>query len=266
MAGDWIPCELALFSKREVMTIARKTRRSRFEVAGLLLAFWGWFSTESADGTMPGVDIDSLADIIGADRKFWQAVADERWLITNEAGIEITNAERWITKGAKARLQKNRRQADWRGGNVDGGASTEPPTGAPTRPSRKASTTVQKRRENTNRRTQETGEGPTDPVGSAAETNATEPDSDTAGLTPEQLGLYIDLRDLTEERTGRVGYYRTIVTRLPVGVVHEIKSQLQQSVQDPVNAARHRGKLLTEIAGRLARERCGIRLFERAAA
>lgn len=136
MAADWIPCELSLFGKREVLAVARETRRSRFEVAGLLLAFWGWFSTESADGAIAGVSTTQLRSIIGGDDKFWRAVVQTGWLTETETGIAIPNADRWVSRGAKARLQKNRRQATWRDGDVDVDQSTDetadPSTDSPT--------------------------------------------------------------------------------------------------------------------------------------
>lgn len=138
---DWIPCEIALFKKREVLAIARQTRRSRHEVGGLLLDFWGWFSSQSEDGEMAGIGVDSLPSIIGADVKFWRVVVGAGWIKDNgDAGISIPNAERWVSNGAKARLQKNRRQARWRDGNVGGDVDAGASTGTPTTPSQKAST------------------------------------------------------------------------------------------------------------------------------
>jgi len=267
MAGDWIPCELALFTKREVTTVSRRTKRSRFEVAGLLLAFWGWFSTESADGMMAGVDLDSLADIVGGDRKFWQAVADEKWIKVTEAGLEIPNADRWITKGAKARLQKNRRQAGWRGGHVDGGASTDPPTRpptkAPTGPSRKPSTTGQKSRDLSDDPTQKhaTGDLPPTPIGSVGSASDFLDDPDPEGsrtLAHKQREQIAELRRLTGE-SGNDGLYASIVRSLS-DLTYVLISRLKDRVNDTHAPVTNPGATMVALAKEIATG-AGIRLF-----
>lgn len=119
MAGDWIPYELALPTKGEVRRIARDAGVSRFEVCGRLMAFWGWASTETADGVLRGIYLADLSDLVGFDEPFWRAVVAVGWLRERRDGLLIPNAERWITRAAKARLQKNRRQQQWRDGRGD---------------------------------------------------------------------------------------------------------------------------------------------------
>lgn len=141
MAGDWIPTSTNLVSKAEVVRIARDSGRSRHEVVGLLVHFWSWVSEETSTGTIDGVFVGDLPDIIGGDSAFWAAVESVGWVLDTVDGIEIPNADSWLTNGAKARLQKNKRQAEWRRGatvdacvdghvdaHVDGDASTQAPT------------------------------------------------------------------------------------------------------------------------------------------
>ena len=110
MAGDWIPAQVGLARKREVVMIANITERSRHEVAGLLVDFWGWASNESSDGNLVGADCRALVALVGADAHFWDAVVRAGWLQITGDGLRIPNADSWITKGAKARLANSKRQ------------------------------------------------------------------------------------------------------------------------------------------------------------
>lgn len=140
MAGDWTPFETATLRKPEVLTIASKTSRSRHEVCGLLMEFWCWAGEQTVDGHVDA-PVDGLPSAVGADVDFWQAVIDVGWLERNGPALFIPNAENWITVGAKARLDKTKRQQKWRRGAKDVDAPVD--SDAPTEPS----TTEQKRRE-----------------------------------------------------------------------------------------------------------------------
>jgi hypothetical protein len=148
MAGDWIPAEIGLARKREVLAVAQATGRSRHEVVGLLLDFWGWASCETSNGEIVGATVDALVDAIGGDKHFWTCVSSAGWLAFTAEGIALPNADKWITKGAKARLQKTKRQQVWREKQqaVDDCASTvDVPVDGPA--STDASTTEQNRTE-----------------------------------------------------------------------------------------------------------------------
>ncbi len=115
MAGDWIPIELNLSRKSEVVRIARLTERSKAEVVGLLVQFWIWASEETADGAIDGMDKSDLSDVIqGADEPFWDAMTAVGWLHTQDGGFRIPNADRWLTTGAKSRLESTRRKQVYR--------------------------------------------------------------------------------------------------------------------------------------------------------
>jgi hypothetical protein len=119
MAGDWIPYDLSLPTKREVQLIAKATRLSRFEVMGRLMTFWGWASGETSDGELPGLGLSDLEKLVGFKKNFWNSIVKVGWILVKTDGLFLPNAEHWITKGAKARLQKNRRQSRWRDARVD---------------------------------------------------------------------------------------------------------------------------------------------------
>lgn len=269
MAGDWIPCEVGLFRKSEVVAIGRRTKRSRHDVGGLMLEFWGWCSNESVDGRVRQIGLEMLPDIIGGDRKFWEAVVDVGWLVVDGEDLVIPNAARWITKGAKARLQKNRRQAGWRDARVDGRTSTDTPTRAPTEsstePSPKASTREEKRRENINRRTQQHRVQPDQPAGGGAPDEwLDDPDPDgSRTLSHEQAEHIAELRGLTRE-TDREAVYATIVRRLGKQTFTLI-SALRQAVNDKAHPVENPGAVMVDLAKEIA-ERAGIQLFRRRAA
>lgn len=134
MAGDWIPVQTDLSRRREVLSISKNTGRSRFEVVGLLIEFWGWASGETDVDAIVDVYVDTLPSLVGGDTEFWQAVISAGWLEATETGITVPNIERWMSSGAKSRLRKNIRQKEWRNkksknsGNVDASVDTQTST------------------------------------------------------------------------------------------------------------------------------------------
>lgn len=120
MTWNYIPMQVDLHKRREVIEMASRLKISRYEVIGLLLVFWGWISDESVDGRVD-VDVDALVAALGVTREFFGALEAAGWLKTGPGWVEVPNFDRWLSKGAKARLQRNLRQTLWRKnrGNVD---------------------------------------------------------------------------------------------------------------------------------------------------
>jgi hypothetical protein len=114
MAGELIAACKGLPKKREVVALSIKTLRSRHEVVGLLIEFWSWADDETSDGFIPGITIDSLIGIVGADEKFWLSMAGVGWITFKNDGLLIENFNRWMGDSAKKRLKQNRNQAMWR--------------------------------------------------------------------------------------------------------------------------------------------------------
>lgn len=114
MAGDWIPIATELPRRREVLLISTETGRSRHEVVGLLVDFWGWASAETSDGVLAGLDRNALVTLVGADEAFWRALEHAGWLLVGDGFLQIPRAETWLLKGAKARLQTALRQKRFR--------------------------------------------------------------------------------------------------------------------------------------------------------
>lgn len=138
MAGDWIPVQTDLSRRREVLSISKHTGRSRYEVVGLLIEFWGWASGETEDGEIVDVYVDTLPSLVGADTEFWSVLIRVGWLEETETGLRVPNFDRWMSSGAKSRLRKNLRQKNWRNeqlknkqnvdGHVDGSVDTQTST------------------------------------------------------------------------------------------------------------------------------------------
>lgn len=140
MAGDWIPMQVDLHRRVEVVKIASRCRCSRYEVVGMLLKFWGWVTRESVDGRVDA-DVDAIVDATGLTKAFFRALVDSGWLAVTDGRAHVPNWDRWLSSGAKSRLQKNMRQSRWRKrGHENVDASVDA----------KASTTEQNRTEQEN--------------------------------------------------------------------------------------------------------------------
>jgi len=134
MAGEWIPYDVCLPQKPEVLELVDVTGLENATVCGRLQAMWGWASLNSSDGTAR-ISIRLLTKVCGGDEGFWHAVQDAGWLeIDAENGtIEIPGWDIRFSKAAKSRsLATVRHQVDKVGGATrpkPGRAA--PQTGAP---------------------------------------------------------------------------------------------------------------------------------------
>lgn len=117
MAGEWIPIDLAIETKPEVLRLLARTGLPREVVIYRLWKLWGWFSLNSSDGTLDATP-ELLALACGGDADFWRAVESVGWLhFDSEA--ERATLPGWDTrfsKAAKARLLNARRQQTYRDG------------------------------------------------------------------------------------------------------------------------------------------------------
>lgn len=136
---SWIKMRVELASDPAVMRLTKLTGLDRFAVIGRLHALWSWFDVNSACGQVEFVDADDLANVVGS-RDFVDALCKISWLKIKKSSVELPNFSAHNGDTAKARLQKNQRQARWRGKkNVDA-----PP---PTPVDKKPPTREEKRRE-----------------------------------------------------------------------------------------------------------------------
>jgi hypothetical protein len=132
MAGDWIPYEIGLPNKPQVLLLADAARMKPREVVGLLMEFWGWASMQTHDGNVTRVTLPLLVKLFPGSRlAFWEAMTSPciGWLEVRDNGVYIPRANKWITRGAKARLKKSERQAMWRSGSDNVDASVDATVG-----------------------------------------------------------------------------------------------------------------------------------------
>jgi hypothetical protein len=129
VAGEWIKVEKATPDKPEVLRMARLLELDRDLVLGKIVRFWSWADANSVDGVVDGVvstDVDAVVDLPG----FANALKVVGWLEFDDAAqkIALPKFGRHNGESAKKRALKTERQARWRDGRVDNGASTAPST------------------------------------------------------------------------------------------------------------------------------------------
>lgn len=104
MAGDWIPMQVDLNTRREVLLLCKATGWSQYEVIGRLWHFWSWVSRESADGQLRGVDTVVLSTVLGVPEKFLTGLVAVGWLVVASDGLIVPNYGRWFSGAAKIRM------------------------------------------------------------------------------------------------------------------------------------------------------------------
>ena len=140
MAGEWVPYDVCLPQKPEVLELADRTGLSTDQIVGRLVMLWGWASLNSSDGSAR-VSIRLLGRLCGGDEEFWYAVQDVGWLVidADNGTVSIPGWERRFSKSAKSRaLAAVRHDVDKAGGATrPGRGRSAPPRGAPRAPERR---------------------------------------------------------------------------------------------------------------------------------
>jgi hypothetical protein len=134
MAGEWVPYDVCLPHKPEVLELVDRTGLQPDQVVGRLLMLWGWAALNSSDGTAR-MSVRLLAKLCGGDDEFWREVEAVGWLVIDaENGtVAIPGWERRFSQAAKSRALANvRHQVDKAGGAQRPRAGRDaPPAGAP---------------------------------------------------------------------------------------------------------------------------------------
>jgi hypothetical protein len=134
MAGEWVPYDVCLPQKPEVLELVDRTGLQPDQVVGRLLMLWGWAALNSSDGTAR-MSVRLLAKLCGGDEEFWREVEAVGWLVIDaENGtVAIPGWERRFSQAAKSRALANvRHQVDKAGGATRPRAGRDaPPAGAP---------------------------------------------------------------------------------------------------------------------------------------
>jgi hypothetical protein len=132
MAGEWIPYDVCLPHKPEVLELVDRTGLQPDQVVGRLLMLWGWAALNSSDGTAR-MSVRLLAKLCGGDDEFWREVESVGWLVIDaENGtVAIPGWERRFSQAAKSRaLSSVRHQVDKaRGAERPQPGRVAPPTG-----------------------------------------------------------------------------------------------------------------------------------------
>ena len=133
MAGEWIPYDVCLPQKPEVLDLVDRTGLEVDQVVGRLVMLWGWASLNSSDGSAR-MSIRLLSKVCGGDEAFWFAVQDVGWLVIDaENGtVGIPGWDARFAKAAKSRaLATVRHQVDKVGGATrPQSGRNAPPAGA----------------------------------------------------------------------------------------------------------------------------------------
>jgi hypothetical protein len=134
MAGEWIPYDVCLPQKPEVLELVDRTGLAPDQVVGRLLMLWGWAALNSSDGSAR-MSLRLLSKVCGGDEAFWYAVQHVGWLVIDaESGtVGIPGWDARFSKAAKSRaLATVRHQVDKVGGATRPQRGRDaPPAGAP---------------------------------------------------------------------------------------------------------------------------------------
>lgn len=115
MAGEWVPYDVCLPQKPEVLELVDATGLPVDQVVGRLLMLWGWAALNSSDGTAR-MSVRLLGRICGGDEAFWHEVEKVGWLVidADNGTVAIPGWERRFSKSAKNRAMHAIRADDAR--------------------------------------------------------------------------------------------------------------------------------------------------------
>lgn len=115
MAGEWIPYDVCLPQKPEVLELVDRTGLEVDQVVGRLVMLWGWASLNSSDGTAR-MSVRLLGRLCGGDETFWREVEAVGWLVidADNGTVAIPGWERRFSKSAKNRAMHAIRAEDAR--------------------------------------------------------------------------------------------------------------------------------------------------------
>ena len=115
MAGEWIPYDVCLPQKPEVLELVDRTGLPVDQVVGRLLMLWGWAALNSSDGTAR-MSVRLLGRLCGGDEEFWREVESVGWLVIDgdNGTVAIPGWERRFSKSAKNRAMHAIRADDAR--------------------------------------------------------------------------------------------------------------------------------------------------------
>lgn len=103
MAGHWIPWEVGLTQKREVVIVARAMSVSRREAAAMCMEVWEWASDQSVDGLIMGMEPADISEAVSI-HGIGEAMERVGWIRNGDGNVQFPNWDRFNARSAKARL------------------------------------------------------------------------------------------------------------------------------------------------------------------
>jgi hypothetical protein len=115
MAGEWIPVDLSIGTKPEILELVDIASVSVEVAVYRVFQMWGWFSLNSADGTAKTTP-ERLARVCGGDAQFWRDVERVGWIEFDEAA-QTARLPGWgsrFSRAAKSRANHAKAQRRFR--------------------------------------------------------------------------------------------------------------------------------------------------------
>jgi len=129
MAGYWIPVDVSLRDKAEVVRIVLDTNGTPSEVVGRLVLLWCLAAKMSDDsGYLSGYTIDHLVALVGGDPDFWAAVQAAGWLVVHDHGLEIPDWDVHFGPDAVRKAKDRRRKQIQRDADREKAAAVPAPS------------------------------------------------------------------------------------------------------------------------------------------
>lgn len=115
MAGDWIKMRVDLDSDPAVIRMAKILAVGELTIIGGLHKVWSWAGRQTVDGVVDGVETSWVNRYVYLP-EFAEAMIEVGWLLLrpDRHGIEFPKFQKHNGEGAKKRILKSERQANWR--------------------------------------------------------------------------------------------------------------------------------------------------------
>lgn len=114
----WIPVRTDIDRAGEVAQLAARLSISRAEAVGLCVIFWAWVDGETADGTLPGITMNMIDDLVGRPgfaEAMMRVGRPPHWLAQDdETVLYIPKHTQWFDRNQKRRLAEAERKRNQR--------------------------------------------------------------------------------------------------------------------------------------------------------
>jgi hypothetical protein len=103
MAGFWIPWEVGLTRKQEVLRISKRLSVTRRDAAACCMEVWEWANNQSIDGLMPGLTPADVSEAV-AIPGIGEAMAAVGWLVVSDGAVQFPHWDRYNGRSARERF------------------------------------------------------------------------------------------------------------------------------------------------------------------